>query len=120
MPKFIAILHSPPNTWNCLPPDAAQQTMAKYQVWMNDIRAAGRYVSGEKLLEEGGKRLTRQAGQLSVTDGPFSEAKEVVGGYFVFRAASFDEALELMRECPFLDECRVELRQTDSMGCGGD
>ncbi|HEX7379824.1 MAG TPA: YciI family protein [Pirellulales bacterium] len=120
MPKFMVILHNPPNVWKDLPPDEAQQTIARYQAWMEGIRAAGRYVAGEKLLEDGGKRLTRQAGQLNVIDGPFSEAKEVVGGFFILRAASFDEAVELMRNSPFLDECRVELRQTDPMGCGGD
>ncbi|HET6881599.1 MAG TPA: YciI family protein [Pirellulales bacterium] len=77
-------------------------------------------MSGEKLIEHGGKRLTRQRGRLNVTDGPYSEAKEVVGGYFIFRAESYDDAVELMRESPFLDDCRVELRQTDPMGCGGE
>ena len=74
----------------------------------------------KKLLDEGGKRLTLQKGRLNVLDGPFSEAKEVVGGYFTLRAASYDEAVELMRNSPFLNECHVELRQTDPMGCGGE
>lgn len=55
-----------------------------------------------------------------MTDGPFSEAKEVVGGYFVLRAANYDEAVELMQNSPFLDDCRAEIHQTDPMGCGGD
>lgn len=70
--------------------------------------------------EQAGKRLTRQKGRLNVTDGPFSEAKEVVGGYFVLRAANYDEAVELMQNSPFLDDCRAEIHQTDPMGCGGD
>jgi hypothetical protein len=121
MPKFMVILHNAPGLWKDLPPEQAQEKFAKYQSWMNDtIRTADRYVSGEKLTEHGGKRLTRQKGRLEVTDGPYSEAKEVVGGYFLFRAASYDEAIELMRNSPFLDDCRIELRQTDPMGCGGE
>jgi hypothetical protein len=64
--------------------------------------------------------LSRQKGRLSVVDGPYAEAKEVVGGYFLFRAADYEEALELTRDCPFLDDFQIALRQTDPMGCGGE
>ena len=120
MPKFMVILHNPPGLWQNMPPEQAQQKFTSYQTWMEGLRSAGRYVSGEKLLERGGKRLTRQKGRLNVTDGPYSEAKEVVGGYFILRADSYDEAIELMHDSPFLDDCRVELHQTDPMGCGGE
>ena len=50
-------------------------------------------------------------------DGPYTESKEVVAGYFVFRAANYEEALELVRDCPFLQDGRVALRQTDPTGC---
>ncbi|HWB08590.1 MAG TPA: YciI family protein [Pirellulales bacterium] len=120
MHKFMVILHSPPGTWKELPRDELEQRVAELQSWTNELRSSGRYVSGEKLMEEGGKRLTRQRGRLNVIDGPYSEAKEVVGGYFVFRAASYHEAVEMLRGSPFLDDWRVELRQTDAMGCGGE
>jgi hypothetical protein len=120
MPKFMVILHTAPGAFRELPPDELEQKFAGYQTWMNEIRSSDRYVSGEKLLEEGGKHLARRRGRLNVIDGPYSEAKEVVGGYFVFRAASYEEAVELMRDSPFLDDWRVELRQTDPMGCGGE
>ena len=74
----------------------------------------------DKLAEEGGKLVSRSGGQVSVTDGPYSEAKEVVGGYFTIRAADYDEALALVKECPFLETGTIALRQTDPMGCGGE
>jgi hypothetical protein len=55
-----------------------------------------------------------------VVDGPYSEAKEVVGGYGIIQAANYEEALELTRDCPHLAFGRLELRETDPMGCGGD
>ena len=64
--------------------------------------------------------LSVQKGRLTTMDGPYSETKEVVGGYFVMRAANYDEALELTRDCPFLEDGRIEIRQTDPMGCGGE
>jgi hypothetical protein len=120
MPKFMVILHSAPGVWQKLAADEAEQKVARYQDWMNGIQSSGRHVSGEKLEEEGGKLLTRQKGRANVLDGPYSEAKEVVGGYFVLRAANYDEAVELLRDSPFLDDYRMEIRQTDPLGCGGE
>jgi hypothetical protein len=120
MAKFMLILHNPPDLWRDLSPEEIQRKVEKYQAWANKIRTSGRHVSSEKLGEEGGRVLTLKAGRVNVADGPYSEAKEIVGGYFLFRAADYDEALELTRDCPFLDDCRLELRQTDPMGCGGE
>ena len=120
MAKFMLILHNTPGVWRNLSAEEVQQKVEKYQAWANKIRSAGRHVSSEKLGEEGGKLLTRQQGRLQIVDGPYSEAREVVGGYFVFRAANYEEAIELTRDCPFLDDGRISLRQTDPTGCGGD
>jgi hypothetical protein len=121
MAKFMVILHSRPGVWQNLSPEEMQQKAEKYQTWTEKmIRSAGRHVSGEKLAEEGGKIVSQQKGRLHIVDGPYSEVKEVVGGYMVVRAANYEEAIELFRECPMLDDYRLEVRQTDPMGCGGD
>ena len=120
MAKFMLILHNTPGIWRDLSPEEIQRKVEKYQAWINKIRSSGRHVSSEKLGEEGGKVLSVQKGRLNTVDGPYSETKEVVGGYFVLRAANYDEAIELTRDCPFLEDGRIELRQTDPMGCGGE
>ena len=120
MAKFMLILQNPPGGWKDLSPEEIQRKVEKYQAWVNRLRSTGRHVSGEKLGEEGGKLLSLQGSRLNVVDGPYIEAKEVVAGYFVFRATDYDEALELLRDCPFLQDYRIALRQTDPSGCGGD
>jgi hypothetical protein len=120
MAKFMLILHNTPGVWRNLSPEDMQRKVERYQAWTDKIRSSDRYVTGEKLGEEGGKRLGLAKGRLSVTDGPYSEAKEVVGGYVVFRAVNYEEAIELARDCPFLEDGTIELRQTDPRGCGGD
>jgi hypothetical protein len=120
MAKFMLILHNSPHNLKNLSPEEMQRKVQKYQAWLDKIRTSGRYVSSEKLAEEGGKMLGLQRERLSIHDGPYSEAKEVVGGYFLFRAANYDEAIELTRDCPFLEDGRIEIRQTDPMGCGGE
>ena len=120
MPKFMLIIHSAPGMWESLSPEDLQRKVEKYQAWTDQLRTSGRHVYGEKLGDEGGKVVARQKGRLSFIDGPYSEAKEVVGGILVFRAANFEEAIDLIRECPMLDDGKIEIRQTDPMGCGGD
>jgi hypothetical protein len=116
----MLILHNTPGIWRNLSPEEMQRKVEKYQAWVDKIRSSSRHVSSEKLGEEGGKLLSLQKGRVQIIDGPFSEAKEVVGGYFVFRAANYEEAIELTRDCPFLEDGRIELRQTDPRGCGGE
>jgi hypothetical protein len=120
MAKFMLILHQTPRTWQSLSPEEMQRKVERYQAWIDGLRSSGRYVSSEKLGEEGGKLLSLQGGRVGVVDGPYSESKEVVGGYFLFRAEDYEEAIELTRDCPFLDDGRIELRRTDPLGCGGD
>lgn len=120
MPKFMMILHHTPDAYQKLPPDELGQMFAANQVWKDNIISSGRFVSSEKLQEEGGKSVSLQKGRVSVTDGPYAEVKEVVGGYMVFRATDYAEALEVAQGCPLLKLGWIGLRQTDSLGCGGD
>jgi hypothetical protein len=120
MAKFMLILHNPPGVWENGPPEELARKFESYQAWANRLRDSGRYVSGEKLGAEGGKLLSLQKGRVTIVDGPYGEAKEVVGGYMLLRAANYEEALELIRDSPFLSDCRLELRQTDPRGCGGE
>jgi hypothetical protein len=120
MAKFMLILHTPPGNLRHLSPEEMRRKVEEYQAWNDHMRSTGRYVSSEKLGEEGGKMLSQQKGRLQVVDGPYTEAKEVVGGYFVLRAANYEEAIELIRDCPFLEDGRIEVRQTDPRGCGGE
>jgi hypothetical protein len=120
MAKFMLIVHSPPGFWQNLSPEEMQRKVERYQAWVSKFKTSGRHVGGEKLGEEGGKVLRQEKGRTQVIDGPYSEAKEVVGGFIVFRAANYEEAVELVRDSPFLEDGQVILRQTDPMGCGGE
>lgn len=77
-------------------PADLQANMGKWMAWVEKLNAEGRYVSGEPLLP-GGKLVT---GPGSATDGPFTEGKEVVGGYFIINAASMDEAVQECNHYP--------------------
>ncbi len=116
----MLILQNRPGSRDSASPEETLLRIERYQAWVAAIRASGRYVSSEKLGEEGGKVLDGRSGRVTVMDGPYIETNEVVAGYFVFRAADYHEAIALTRECPFLEEFQIAIRQTDPMGCGGE
>jgi hypothetical protein len=120
MARFMLIFHES-HGLRSLPPAEAEQAMGKMKDWFGKIRASGKYVASDKLREEGGKVVRKQNERTVVVDGPYAEAKEVVGGYLTIRLENYDEAIELSRTCPLLEfGGRIEIRQTDSMGCGGE
>ena len=62
-----------------------------------------------------GARVSHRGGQTTVTDGPFAEASEVVGGYWVIQTASKDEAVEWAKRCPLGEGDTIEVRQIFEM-----
>ena len=79
-------------------PEEQQQQMQKWFDWVADLQAKGRYAGGEALLPTG-KTVRRDN---LVTDGPYAESKELVGGYFLVKAESIEDATELAKACPDL------------------
>lgn len=82
-------------------PAQAQQTIQKYMNWINQLRAKGQFKAGDP-LEDGVKFLSGKGG-CTVTDGPFAESKEAVGGYFLINARDLDEAVAIAKGCPIFD-----------------
>ncbi|HVX51117.1 MAG TPA: YciI family protein [Chitinophagaceae bacterium] len=80
-------------------PEQMQENMQQWFSWVNDLKAKGIYVGGEALMPAG---KTVSGKNPVVTDGPFAESKEVVGGYFIIKAAGYDEAAEIAKASPDL------------------
>ncbi len=114
MPKFMLILHDDMPTLGRMSPDEMQRIIARYQAWSGKMAQAGKLAGGEKLKDEGGKHLSAPGGKLAVKDGPYAEAKEVVGGFFLIEAKDYAEAVQLCADCPHLAlGGRIELREID-------
>ena len=100
MEKFMFIFQGG-QRMNNQSPEEMQSHMGKWMAWIDKLNKTGQYVSGEPLLP-GGKLVSGKNGN-SVTDGPYTEGKEVVGGYFVISARDLKEAVEISKECPGLE-----------------
>ena len=117
MPKYMLLLHDNPASFANVSPEQMQKVIEKYMAWGSKLRQAGLMHAGDKLTDEPGKIVRRRDGQVRVTDGPYSETKEILGGYFTVQAASYDEAVALTKDSPHLEYGgTIEVRQVDELG----
>lgn len=90
-------------------PEEMQAVMQQWMAWIDKLKADNKYVAGEALMPEG-KRV--KGPKKLVTDGPFAESKEIVGGFFIIKAASLEAATEMAKSSPDLPHGgTVEVRE---------
>jgi hypothetical protein len=90
--------------------------IAEMMKYNEALRKAGVLLSLDGLHPPStGARVTFSGGKPAVTDGPFSEAKEVIGGYWMIDVKSKAEAIEWASQCPGLDSETIEVRQVQEM-----
>jgi len=115
MPSYMLLLYDNPANWQNISPEEMQKALEKYMAWGTKLRNQGVLLGSHKLAEDVGKVL-RGRTQPRVTDGPYSETKEVLGGYFLIQAANYNEAVDHTRDCPHLEYGgTIEVRQVDPM-----
>jgi hypothetical protein len=114
MQTYLVLLHENfPTTRPVLSPEEIQAVIARYKAWGQRLHASGRLVASNKLEDGTGRVLRNNGGGIRITDGPFTETKDVLGGYFLIQAESYEEAAELCRDTPHLDYGVVEVRQIE-------
>ena len=92
-----------------LSPEEMQQVVDRWMAWFQRLTAEGIAVAGSP-LEQAGKVVSGKNGRV-ISDGPFAESKETIGGYFVLKVSSMDDAVRIAQECPGLPYgIRVEVR----------
>jgi len=91
-----------------LSPEEMQRVSEEWMAWFRRLTEQGKAVAGNPLEREG--KIVSGKDRI-VSDGPFAESKEAIGGYFLLDVATMDEALAIARECPGLPYgIRVEVR----------
>lgn len=98
------------NEWHKgLSPEEMQQVAGDWMGWFKRLMDEGKAVAGNPLAPEG-KIVTGKNGRM-VADGPFAESKEAIGGYFLLKVDSLDEAVAIAQQCPGLPHgAKVEVR----------
>ena len=106
MPKYMCIQRSQPGPQPQPSPAQMQEMFASFNAWKEKFKAEILDMGGK--LKSGGKILTSEG----VTDGPFVEGKEIVGGFMIVAAENYERALEVARESPGLRPgASIEIRE---------
>ena len=96
--EYLLLFRGSNNWYKDLSPEELQQAMGKVKAWFDGLSEKGIIKGGQPLGTEG--RILSGKGGRTVSDGPFVESKETIGGYTIVLANSLDEATEIARGCP--------------------
>jgi hypothetical protein len=108
--RYLILIYSEEPT---SPPPAAQiaEIGAAYGAYSGMLRERGAFVGGDELQPTATATTIRvRDGKALITDGPFAETKEALGGYYLVEAADLDEAIELAKACPGASWGSIEVR----------
>jgi hypothetical protein len=102
MSQYLILIYDDEAAWESAPPDTGERIMRGHQAFAEKNGAA---VAGGNALQPTGTATTVRpdgADGFTVTDGPFVETKEALGGYYLVEAADLDEAISLAKQVPVL------------------
>src|SRR5690348_2872426 len=113
MNTYILLLHESATLGADISPEEMQAIVRRYKAWSEKLAQAGRMAGGNKLEDATGRVLRGEGGSLRINDGPYAETKDLVAGYFLIKAESWDDAVEWSKDCPHLAFGTVEIRKID-------
>ena len=109
--QYLAMIYGPEGRWEALSDDERTAVYARYTAFADDAREAGVLADGGELAATTTATTVRvRNDETLVTDGPFVESKEALGGYFLLECASIDEAVDWAARIPGAAHGSVEVR----------
>jgi hypothetical protein len=109
--RYLALIHADESGWEALADDARSAMLDRYRTFADEARAEGKLVDGYELQPTSTATTVRVIdGETVVTDGPFAELREQIGGYFVLDCDSIDEAVAVAARIPAAEHGAVEVR----------
>lgn len=114
MKEYLLLFRGGDTERKHLSPEQIEAHMKRWQDWIGSIAQSGKLVGAQPLTPEG-KVLKGTSKKL--TDGPFIEGKEILGGYVLIKADNFEEAVKISEGCPNLESesGTVEIREIGTM-----
>ncbi len=105
--EYVALIHADDDQWESLSEDDRQAVYARYM----EFSRSDNVVGGAELQSAKTATSVRVRGsERLVTDGPYAEVKEALGGYFILECGSIDEACELAAKIPAAEQGAIEVR----------
>ena len=109
--KYMLLIYHEEQCWTSLSEDDHQNIYAEYRQLIEELKSSGKYLFGDQLQPATTAQSVRvRDGQQLVTDGPFAETREQVGGFFMIEAESLDEARSIAARIPSARTGTIEVR----------
>ena len=109
--QYMLLIYAQEGGWDDIPADAQEAELAKWWAYSEEMSKAGVMVAGDALQPTAtATSLQQRDGQVLVTDGPFAETKEALGGYYLLNVETLDDAIHWAKKCPAVGYGTVELR----------
>jgi hypothetical protein len=109
--QYLCLIYDDEGTWANMPEDERNAVYGEYMAFTQAIKDAGSHVAGDALQPISTATSVRvRDGQTLVTDGPFAETKEQLGGYYLVEAKDVDEALKIAERIPSARYGTIEVR----------
>ena len=109
--RYILLIYHDEQGWNSRTEDERQKTYAEYRQLIEELKSSGRYLFGDQLQPTATAQSVRvRNGKQLITDGPFAETREQVGGFFMIEADDADEANRIAARIPSALTGTIEVR----------
>lgn len=109
--SYMLLIIEPIGQREARTPDEGREAYAVMTRFADDLAAKGLLVSAESLASQAGAaRVQVRSGKPQIVDGPFAEAKEMIGGFFLLNCQSREEAVAIAQRCPAAQWATVEVR----------
>ena len=109
--QYLLMIYTAESVDDSLSAPEMGRLMENYDRFHGELEGAGAFVGGARLRPVNtATSVQRRDGEFTLTDGPFAETKEQLGGYYLIEAASLDEAIEWAKKIPSVDLGTIEVR----------
>jgi len=109
--KYLFLLYDDENAWAAMEEGKRNEVFGAYMAYTEDMKKAGVHIAGAPLEHsKDAKRVRAPGGSVSVEDGPFTDGKEQLGGFYLIEADHLDGALDWAARCPCASYGWVEVR----------
>jgi hypothetical protein len=115
--QYLLLIYGNETAWMSMPEEELGKMRGEYFAFTEEIKKSGQWIGGNPLKPINTATTVRiRDGQQAVTDGPFAETKEQLGGYYLVEAADLDEAISLGARVPGAKHGSIEVRPIQPMG----
>ena len=114
--QYLMLLYASESGWNTMTPEQQQAGAEEYYRFTTEIKESGKWVGSNRLTPIASATTVRlRDGKRVVTDGPYAETKEQLGGYYLIEAKDLDEAIAIAARCPGARHGTIEVRPVWAM-----